>query len=220
MKLQDTPLATLMPPRAQVELSLAHIEGSAAFRSSRRHRDLLRHLVERTLDGELASLKETVIAVEVFNRSASQFDPKSDTIVRVETRRLRGRLDNYFRAEGRDAALRIELPVGSYVPLIARREPARQQHETTRRARDLVERGEHFLRQALSQSTLEQALQRLTKPCEKHPTLYLLWWALVAPGTTWPRAGTANPPRPWLMPLRRCEGPCNSMTVKPKPTPC
>ena len=187
MKLQDTPLATLMPPRAQVELSLAHIEGSAAFRSSRRHRDLLRHLVERTLDGELASLKETVIAVEVFNRSASQFDPKSDTIVRVETRRLRGRLDNYFRAEGRDAALRIELPVGSYVPLIARREPTRQQHETTRRARDLVERGEHFLRQALSQSTLEQALQRFDEALREAPDFVP---ALVGAGRAWHNLAT------------------------------
>ncbi len=176
-----------MPARAQVELSLAHIEGSAAFRSSPRHRALLRHLVERTLDGELVALKETVIAVEVFKRSASQFDPKSDTIVRVETRRLRARLDRYFQAEGRGAALRIELPVGSYVPLIAQRVSALHGPDTTRRARDLVERGEHFLRQALSQETLEQALKRFDEALREAPDFVP---ALVGTGRAWHNLAT------------------------------
>ena len=151
---------SLALPAEQVALALARIEGSASFRGSSRHRALLRHVVERMLAGDLASLKETMIAVEVFGRPVARFDPKFDTIVRVEARRLRTRLATYYRVEGRDSRLRIELPVGSYVPLIAERAPDQPPNEAARRALDLVARGEHFLRQALSKRTLETALAR------------------------------------------------------------
>jgi tetratricopeptide (TPR) repeat protein len=159
----------LCVPAEQVELALARIEHSAAFRGSPRHRALLRHLVARALADDHASLKETLIAIEVFGRPAASFDPKLDTIVRVEARRLRSRLSSYYRGDGRDTPIRIELPVGSYVPLIAGRAPALHAADATRRARDLVERGEHFLRQALSRETLEQARQRFDQALRESP---------------------------------------------------
>ena len=148
------------PSREHVELSLAQLEGSTAFRSAPRHRAMLRYLVEHALDGDFAALKETVIAVEVFGRPAARFDPKLDSIVRVEARRLRSRLDTYHRGEGRTASLRIELPVGSYVPFVSAREERSPPDEAARRAADLIARGEHFLREALSRQTLETALER------------------------------------------------------------
>lgn len=166
MDRDDAP--TSVPPE-QVESALARIERSAAFRKSPRHRALLRHLVARALAEDHASLKETVIAVEVFGRPAASFDPKLDTIVRVEARRLRSRLSTYYRSDGRDTPIRIELPVGSYVPLIAGRAPTQHAADATRRARDLVERGEHFLRQALSRETLEQARQRFDQALRESP---------------------------------------------------
>lgn len=170
-------------PAAQVELMLARIEQSRAFQTSPRHRALLRHLVDRTLADQLAGLKETVIAVEVFGRSASAFDPRFDSIVRVEARRLRKRLARYFCAEGRDSPLRIELPVGSYVPLIVARDPApAYRADESRRARDLVERGEHYLRQALSKATLEQALLRFDAALRESPGLAA---AYVGLGRAW-----------------------------------
>lgn len=159
----------LSPPVELVELALARIEHSAAFRTSPRHRALLRHMISRVLDNDTAALKESVIAIEVFGRPAASFDPKLDTIVRVEARRLRARLSNYYRADGRDTPLRIELPVGSYVPLIATREPAQHAAGASRRARDLVERGDHYLRQALSKATLEQALERFDAALRESP---------------------------------------------------
>lgn len=161
--------AQLSPPAELVELALARIESSAAFRTSPRHRALLRHMVARVLDNEISALKESVIAIEVFGRPAASFDPKLDTIVRVEARRLRARLSNYYRGDGRDTALRIELPVGSYVPLIAMREPAQHAAGASRRARDLVERGDHFLRQALSKATLELAVDRFDAAVRESP---------------------------------------------------
>ncbi len=169
MKREPSTPERLSLPAEQIELALAHIEDSNAFRSSPRHRALLRHLVARALEADHASLKETVIAVEVFGRSAVRFDPKLDTIVRVEARRLRARLSDYYRTDGRDTALRIELPVGSYVPLIAEHQPPQHAADATRRARDLVERGEHFLRQALSQDALEQARQRFDQALRESP---------------------------------------------------
>jgi len=177
----------LSPPAELVELALARIESSAAFRTSPRHRALLRHMVARVLGNETAALKESVIAIEVFGRPAASFDPKLDTIVRVEARRPRARLCNYYRADGRDTALRIELPVGSYVPLIALREPARHAEGASRRARDLVERGDHFLRQALSKATLEQAVDRFDAALRESPAHAP---AYVGLGRAWLNLGT------------------------------
>jgi len=186
VKRESSSAGRLSQPTEQVELALAHIEQSAAFKPSARHRKLLRHMVTRVLGNDLAALKETMLAIEVFGRPASSFDPKLDTIVRVEARRLRARLSDYYRSDGQNMPIRIELPVGSYVPLIASREP---QHATdaTRRARDLVERGEHFLRQALSKQTLEQAIERFDQALRESPEHAP---ALVGLGRAWLNLGT------------------------------
>jgi tetratricopeptide (TPR) repeat protein len=178
---RDSSTAGLLPlPSEQVATALSDIEQSAAFRSSPRHRKMLRHMVAKALGNDLAALKETVLALEVFGRPS--FDPKLDTIVRVEARRLRARLTAYYDAEGRNSAVRIELPVGSYVPLIAAREPPQRAAEATRHARDLVERGEHFLRQALSRPTLEIAIERFDQALRESPAYAP---ALVGLGRAW-----------------------------------
>ncbi len=161
--------AIAQPSAEQVELSLARVEESASFRTSSRHRALLRYLVDKAQAGDIAALKETVIAVEVLGRPAASFDPKLDSIVRVEARRLRSRLKTYYRGEGRDAPLRIELPVGSYVPFVAAQTLEAAPDESTRHAADLVARGEHFLREALSRQTLETALERFDQALRAAP---------------------------------------------------
>lgn len=155
----SVPAQALAPAVEQVALELARIEQSPPFKTSARHRAFLRHLVEHALAGDLAALKESVIAVELFGRPADRFDPKTDTIVRVEARRLRARLADYYRGAGRGATVQISLPVGGYVPVIRHREPP-PLRQATRRARDLCERGEHFVRQPLSLRTLRAAIER------------------------------------------------------------
>jgi len=172
----------LSPPIDQVELALARVEQSAEFRSSPRHRALLRHLVAQAMGDNHAALKESVIAVEFFGRPAASFDPRVDTIVRVEARRLRARLSNYYGASGRDSPIRIELPVGSYVPLIAPRQNGQPLQDATRHARDLAERGEHYLRQPLSRETLEQALERFDLALRESPAYAA---AFVGIGRAW-----------------------------------
>ncbi len=86
----------------------------------------MRHIVEHTLAGELTLLKESIIGVEVFHRSAG-YDPKADPIVRVEARRLRSKLEAYNESKPGDE-IRIVLPRGGYVPVFQNsvpREPNR-----------------------------------------------------------------------------------------------
>ena len=97
--------------RTQLELILA----SPGFVHSDRMARFLRFTVEQTIQGQADSLKETVLGMEVFDRTSS-FDPRTDTIVRVEARRLRSKLKEYYETRGQHDAVLIEFPKGSYVP--------------------------------------------------------------------------------------------------------
>ena len=88
---------------------------SRAFVTAVRARRFLTHIVEQTLAGRTDGIKELVLGIEVFDRP-SDFDPKVDTIVRVEAGKLRKRLEEYYADEGGSSPLRIEIPKGSYVP--------------------------------------------------------------------------------------------------------
>src|SRR5262249_45983606 len=58
-------------------------------------------------------LKEYVIGVSVFDRGPA-FDPRTDTIVRVEARRLRAKLKEYYETDGRHDTVVIELADKGY----------------------------------------------------------------------------------------------------------
>ncbi len=73
----------------------------------------MRYLAEQTLAGDAANLKEYVLGVEVFDRGPA-FDPASDTIVRVQARRLRQKVEEYYRSEGRLDPILIGIPTGQY----------------------------------------------------------------------------------------------------------
>ncbi|CAN7599951.1 MULTISPECIES: hypothetical protein [Ensifer] len=103
------------PARAELDRML----GDPRFHGTERHRKLLRYLVDEFFAGRSASVKAYTIAIDVFARPSS-FDPATDPIVRVEASRLRAALAQYYEALGDEAALRIELPKGNYVPLFVR----------------------------------------------------------------------------------------------------
>lgn len=98
-----------------MEQQLTRILSSPPFANSRRCQQLLKYLVERTLAGDLAALKERTIGVEVFGRDL-EYDTSADAIVRVRANELRKRLAQYYERHPADDAVRIELPPGSYVP--------------------------------------------------------------------------------------------------------
>ena len=73
----------------------------------------LRFIVQETLQGRAAQLKEYLIGVEVFDRDHS-YDPRTDPVVRGEARRLRTKLMEYYENEGKEDVVRIQIPKGSY----------------------------------------------------------------------------------------------------------
>jgi Tol biopolymer transport system component len=142
---------------AQAPAVRAHLEkvlASAPFEGSARMRRFLQYVVEITLSGQSDLLKESLIGVEVFDREVG-YDPKLDAIVRVEARRLRLKLLEYYQGEGATEAIRIELPKGSYVPEFRTVEapPARveDQAEGNGTGSDTLDgrRGRHWFRTAL-----------------------------------------------------------------------
>ena len=106
---------------AEIELpaarrQLERVVASAGFSRNERLVRFLRFVVEQHLEGKDDELKESVVAVEVFGRSADH-NPRLDSIVRTEAGRLRARLGEYYAGEGLNDSLIIELPKGGYVPV-------------------------------------------------------------------------------------------------------
>lgn len=111
--------------RAAVTTQLDKILASSTFIRSKRLGRFLRFTVEQCLEGRQNALKEYLVGVEVFNKMET-FDPRIDSIVRVEARRLRSKLERYYQTEGRDDEVVIQFRKGSYVPQLMTREQLRQ----------------------------------------------------------------------------------------------
>ena len=103
------------PSPQQIRSQLGRILDSNEFLRSDRLRRFLRFTVECVLSGETERIKEYTLGRDVFDRSVN-FDPRVDSIVRVEARRLRRKLREYYRGEGAQDAVMTEFHSGSYVP--------------------------------------------------------------------------------------------------------
>ena len=88
---------------------------SESFSKAHSLRRFLAYVVDETLAGRADTLKEYAIGVEVFGRGEG-FDPRADTIVRVQARRLRSKLEQHYAAAGHPDGLAIHVPTGSYLP--------------------------------------------------------------------------------------------------------
>lgn len=98
-----------------VRRALSHVLESDELRSSPQLSNILRYVVEATLDGRREAIKGYTIAVEALGRDSS-FDPQADPIVRVEATRLRRALERYYAGAGARDEIEIAIPRGSYVP--------------------------------------------------------------------------------------------------------
>lgn len=94
---------------------LDRIRHSAVFAGSERLLAFLSFVVEEAVRGAGDSLKEAVVGNAVYARDPP-YDPRIDSTVRVEARRLRLKLREYYEAEGRGDPVVIGLPAGRYVP--------------------------------------------------------------------------------------------------------
>ena len=105
-------------PAPNREAVMAALERLLAWSEMVRSQQLgrfLDYIVQRKLDGDEQAIKAYSIAVDVFGRGA-EFDPQADPIVRVQARRLRRLLDQYYQGPGQGEPIQIRLPVGRYIP--------------------------------------------------------------------------------------------------------
>jgi hypothetical protein len=141
---------------------------------------VLRYVCEESAAGRSEQLKEYTIAVEALGRR-TEFDPQTDTIVRVTVHSLRKRLQEIYQGEGANRPLRIVIPSGHYTALFL---PQRQEVEIPVSpfvsAEDL-----HIVEPELPvPSTVEAPLHSTpvseTSSSVAEPRSSLLWWVSLA----------------------------------------
>ena len=97
--------------RQQLERMLAN----PLFKYSKRYPNLLRFVVESTLEGRTEELKERSLGVAVFAREPD-YDTNLDPVVRTTAGEIRKRIAQYYHEHGHETEVRIDLSPRSYIP--------------------------------------------------------------------------------------------------------
>jgi len=100
-------------PDRQLLDRVEHILESEALQNSEILKRLLRFLAEKTANGEGDQLKEYTIAVDAMDKP-STYDPRHDSAVRIQVGRLRQKLAEYYRTEGKGDSVVVDLPKGHF----------------------------------------------------------------------------------------------------------
>jgi hypothetical protein len=105
---------------------LAEFESVLQSSLLRRSPSVLRvaqYIAQTYREGGSEEIKEYNIAVDALGKAAD-FDPKRDSIVRVEVHRLRKKIDLFYRTEGADHKLKLIIDPGKYIPRFVQVLPA------------------------------------------------------------------------------------------------
>ena len=113
---QDPETSLSVPDAGQVREQLERLLIHPLFANSKRYPALLAYVVDQTLKGNAADLKERSIGIEVFGREPT-YDANADPVVRITAGEVRKRLSQYYYDSAHDGELVVELPTGSYVPV-------------------------------------------------------------------------------------------------------
>jgi hypothetical protein len=95
------------------QVQIQKIVQSKTFRTSEVHRNLLQYLADRSLAGTADALKEYTVGLDVFAKPES-YDPRQESVVRMHVARLRQKLAEYYRSEGADDPIFIDVPKGGF----------------------------------------------------------------------------------------------------------
>ena len=98
---------------SEIRRELEKILSSSLFSTADRMMRFLRFVVEETLAGRGDNLNELLLGMAVYDRDR-KFDPRVDSIVRVDAGRLRAKLREFYASEGVNSLIGIEIPKGSY----------------------------------------------------------------------------------------------------------
>jgi len=97
------------PRSAQVQ-KILH---SQAFRNTEVLKRLLDYLGRQAVADPAGDIKEYTVGVEAFGKP-SDYDPQTDSSVRVQVGKLRQKLDEYYRTEGTADPMVVGLPKGHF----------------------------------------------------------------------------------------------------------
>jgi TolB-like protein len=114
----------------EIQEELIRIFNSGAFANADRMKRYLKFVVDQSLQGKDDDLTEYSIGLQVYDRDHT-FDPRLDSIVRVDAARLRSKLREFYDSDGSGSRIRIEIPKGGYKAIFtnrARRSPERSGH--------------------------------------------------------------------------------------------
>jgi hypothetical protein len=98
---------------------LRRVLESKYFATSPKKSRFLEFVSEQAFLGNGDKLNEYLIGVEVYDRGP-EFNSQKDPIVRVQAHEIRRLLKKYYADEGKESLLRIDLPIGAYVPVFGR----------------------------------------------------------------------------------------------------
>ena len=118
------------PSKAEVRETVRRILSSRHFINAPTKQRFLQLICESYLNGRASELNEYMIGCELYDRDET-YNPALDPIVRVGAHGLRKRLEAYYKGEGKDDEVILEIPHGSYAPSFIRREAAPEVSETT-----------------------------------------------------------------------------------------
>jgi hypothetical protein len=122
------------PPTAEeVRQLLERILCSRQFSNAPKKQKFLQLICEAYLDGRASELSEYSIGYQVFDRSET-YDPALDSIVRVGAHEVRKKLERYYKSEGKNDEILLEIPSGSYIPIFTRLKQAPEATEPTKDA--------------------------------------------------------------------------------------
>ncbi|MCU0244983.1 MAG: malectin [Bryobacter sp.] len=109
-------MATAVSPQqdSQQRQAVQNLIDAGTFLRKPNQERLFRYLCERHFEGTTAQIKEYSLGADALGRGPD-FDPKSDSIVRAEVRKLRKTLADYAEGPGHADPIRITLPRGGYV---------------------------------------------------------------------------------------------------------
>lgn len=138
----------MIPELDANQIQIQRILQSKTFKTSEVHRNLLIYLAEKSLAGEAHTLKEYTVGLDVFGKPAS-YDPRQESVVRMHVGRLRQKLAEYYRTDGVDDPVVVDLPKGGFtitfvpratapVPAVLPATPAPRRHRFSHRELTLV----------------------------------------------------------------------------------
>src|SRR5580658_5701908 len=107
------PVSNVTPGLEAAREQINRLLGSNTFHASEVLRRLLRFLADKTFSGEGEDLKEYSIGLDALGKPPT-YDPRQDAAVRLQASRLRQKLEDYYRNEGKSDPLIIELPKGRF----------------------------------------------------------------------------------------------------------